>query len=215
MAIARAQNTRDMKASHPLILRHTSVTGLLLFFAASNFLAGCADDTQPPHGHIVRSSEEAQTGADESTAEGNDDNRFHASGRNVDLSTAEGRLQAMGGSANDDLELVDKDTEWHSTADNPTVSYDVEYKNQGTRTIDATITIACGTVIRNAPRSEKDESWEPFTQETRHLVLSPGQSEHVRGTLRWNATRERMPWLHLPNPVEHQYRELLSCSYAD
>jgi hypothetical protein len=117
-------------------------------------------------------------------------------------------------SAAEDISKEDDDINWNKSAQNPIVRYRAEYKNTGTRRVRCKIVVAVGTVPRDGTREERNSDWQVVSSQTHSFTLAEDESTTIRGTLQWVATRERMPWMRIPDPSIERYPNQYQCTYT-
>lgn len=89
--------------------------------------------------------------------------------------------------------------DFDKSSSHPTVKYDVEYQNQGNRSIDVDLEIQCAAV----PRDNHDDIIYSEIADTDEatFTLKPGATKRLKGEMRWIATRDLMPWIReAPDP---------------
>jgi hypothetical protein len=89
--------------------------------------------------------------------------------------------------------------DFDKSSSHPTVKYDIEYQNQGTRSIDVDLEIQCAAV----PRDNHDDVIHSEISDTDEVTftLRPGAIKRLKGEMRWIATRDLMPWIReAPDP---------------
>ena len=107
------------------------------------------------------------------------------------------------------LKYSDRDVDWHTTADNPIVRIKASYNNDCAYRIRCKITLAVGTVDRH---TKDDDDWQSTASTTYLLSLPANETRSARVTLRWTATSDRMPRIHVP--TEDEYSDAIACSKA-
>ena len=90
------------------------------------------------------------------------------------------------------LQFDEDGTKWHTTADNPSVDYRYTVTNtHPTSSIEAAVDIISGYGPRDGIRKDFHE----HQKATHNLVLAPGETKELHGTLRWWRDAATMPGL--------------------
>ena len=101
--------------------------------------------------------------------------------------------------------------EWHTSVNNPTVSFRVKFKNQCNRPIGCKMVAAVG----NMPRNEDNDDWAPYSYKEFAMEIGAHGSRQITGNLRWDTVRppNTMPSIRFPGD-HHNYSELAACRFT-
>jgi hypothetical protein len=98
--------------------------------------------------------------------------------------------------------------QWHTSAEQPSVDYKLEYKNEGPSPVKCIIQVA----VREVPRAQGGEKfWQQVSMNTHHFILKAGQNTTLQGTLMWSADANHMPQIAFPDPSSGQELKFYRC----